>query len=59
MITGKEVICMWPFKKKSNNVMSEEQTKCDGCGKMKNSSECTKTADGKCLCKDCNQEAQK
>lgn len=45
----------WPFKGKEKNKTTVEQTKCDGCGKMKNASDCNKTADGKCLCKDCEK----
>ncbi len=53
MIVGKEVIYMWPFKKKDKNEVPKEQKKCDGCGKMKDASEFTKTADSKILCRDC------
>lgn len=53
MIVGKEVIYMWPFKKKDKVGENKEQKKCDGCGKMKDESEVTKTADNKTLCKDC------
>jgi len=53
MIWGKEVIYMWPFKKRDKTGEAKDQKKCDGCGKMKSLSECTKAADGKCLCKDC------
>ncbi|WP_308149362.1 hypothetical protein [Spiroplasma sp. AdecLV25b] len=49
------------FGKKKDKSMNMDQVKCEGCGKMNNASECVKSADGKCLCKDCaaNQEANK
>lgn len=47
----------WFGKKKEKNT-SMEQVKCQGCEKMINSSECIKSADGKCWCKDCSAKQE-
>jgi len=46
---------MWPFKKKDCQSQTVKKIeKCTGCDiVIENESECNKTADGSCLCKDC------
>lgn len=55
MIVGKDIYICDHFKKKDKTGEGKGQKKCDGCGKMKDATECTKTADAKCLWKDCTK----